>query len=209
MSTYLGESEGMENAAEVSDEVAVRLAGVGEWRAWLEAHGEVERAVWLVVGRGGGGVVDYLAAVEQALCFGWVDSKTVRRDAVTTYQCFTPRSVRSTWSKVNRERVARLAAEGLMAPAGMAVVERAKASGVWDVLAEAQELIVPGDLRRELDGNAEADKHFRAFPPSSRRLILEWVALAKRPETRARRIRETVELAEIGRRANHRTPTTH
>jgi uncharacterized protein YdeI (YjbR/CyaY-like superfamily) len=188
---------------DMSDELAVRLADVGEWRAWLAANGESERAVWLVVGRGAGDVVDYLAAVEHALCFGWVDSKTIKRDDSTTYQCFTPRNPRSTWSKVNRERVARLTAEGLMAPAGIAVVERARTTGVWDVLAEAQNLVVPADLQTELDRNDQAGQHFAKFPPSSKRLILEWIALAKRPETRARRIEQTVELAELNQRANH------
>lgn len=188
---------------DMSDDLAVRLADVDEWRAWLAANGESERAVWLVVGRGAEDVVDYVAAVEHALCFGWVDSKTIKRDDTTTYQCFTPRNPRSTWSKVNRERVARLTAEGLMAPAGAAVIERAKVTGVWDVLAEAQNLVVPADLQTELDRNDQAGKHFAKFPPSSKRLILEWIALAKRPETRARRIQQTVELAELNQRANH------
>jgi uncharacterized protein YdeI (YjbR/CyaY-like superfamily) len=188
---------------DMSDELAVRPATVQEWRAWLDANGRTERSVWLVVGRGGGEGVDYLAAVEHALCFGWVDSKTIRRDDTTTYQCFTPRNPRSTWSKVNRERVARLTAEGLMAPAGLEVVEQAKKSGAWDVLAEAQDLIVPADLQEALDRNVEAGKHFQAFPPSSRQLILEWIALAKRPETRSRRIQQTVELAAVNQRANH------
>lgn len=188
---------------DMSDELAVRLADVEEWRGWLSDHGQSERAVWLVVGRGAEDVVDYVAAVEHALCFGWVDSKTIKRDDTTTYQCFTPRNPRSTWSKVNRERVARLTAEGLMAPAGAAVIERAKTTGVWDVLAEAQNLVVPADLQTELDRNDAAGKHFAKFPPSSKRLILEWIALAKRPETRARRIQQTVELAELNQRANH------
>lgn len=188
---------------DMSDELAVRLAGVDEWRGWLSDHGQSERAVWLVVGRGAEDVVDYVAAVEHALCFGWVDSKTIKRDDTTTYQCFTPRNPRSTWSKVNRERVARLTAEGLMAPAGAAVIERAKTTGVWDVLAEAQNLVVPADLRTELDRNEQAGTHFAKFPPSSKRLILEWIALAKRAETRARRIQQTVELAELNQRANH------
>ncbi|GAA1550792.1 YdeI/OmpD-associated family protein [Kribbella lupini] len=188
---------------DMSDTLAVRPADVDEWRAWLAAHGETERSVWLVVGRGAADVVDYVAAVEHALCFGWVDSKTIKRDDSTTYQCFTPRNPRSTWSKVNRERVARLTAEGLMAPAGAAVIERAKQTGVWDVLAEAQNLVVPADLQTELDRNDQAGKHFAKFPPSSKRLILEWIALAKRPDTRARRIQQTVELAELNQRANH------
>ncbi|MGC4940887.1 YdeI/OmpD-associated family protein [Kribbella sp. DT2] len=188
---------------DLSDDLAVRPADVDEWRGWLSVNGQSERAVWLVVGRGADDVVDYVAAVEHALCFGWVDSKTIKRDDSTTYQCFTPRNPRSTWSKVNRQRVARLTAEGLMAPAGLEVVKRAQETGVWDVLAEAQNLVVPADLQTELDRNDQAATHFAKFPPSSRRLILEWIALAKRPETRARRIQQTVELAENNQRANH------
>lgn len=189
--------------ATVTDEQAVRLGSAAEWRAWLAAHGRSERAVWLVVHRKGEGEpgVDYVAAVEQALCFGWVDSKTVKRDDGTTYQCFTPRNPRSTWSQVNRDRVERLVAAGLMAEAGQEVVDEAKRTGAWDCLAEAQNLVVPTDLRAALDAVPVAAAHFAAFPRSARRAILEWIALAKRPEARANRIREAVARAALNERA--------
>ncbi|ADB34856.1 conserved hypothetical protein [Kribbella flavida DSM 17836] len=191
--------------ADMTDDLAVQVSSVPEWRDWLVTHGRSERSVWLVVHRGREGVaaVNYVAAVEHALCFGWVDSKTIKRDDRTTYQCFTPRNPRSTWSQVNRDRVGRLTAAGLMAPAGQEVVEHAKRTGTWDCLAEAQNLVVPADLQAQFDRNDSAAEHFQAFPPSSRRRILEWIALAKRPETRARRIRQTVELAAVNQRANH------
>src|SRR5215217_7675665 len=113
---------------------------------------------------------------------------------------------RSTWSKVNRERVERLTAAGLMMPPGQALVDHAKQTGTWDLLADAQNLFVPPDLQGALDQNPQAHQHFRAFPPSTRRTILEWITLAKRPETRATRIHQTVTEAAHNRRANHPPP---
>ncbi|MFI7065909.1 YdeI family protein [Kribbella sp. NPDC050124] len=171
-----------------------------EWRAWLAANGRTERSVWLVVHRDAAGP-NLAEAVENALCFGWIDSKTVKRDDRTTYQCFTPRNSRSTWSKVNRDRVERLTAAGRMQPPGQELIDLAKRTGTWDLLADAQNLIVPDDLAAALAANAQADQHFRAFPPSARRAILEWITLAKRPETRARRIEQTVTQAAQDLRA--------
>ena len=185
----------------MNDDEALNCAVVDEWRGWLAANGSEVRSVWLVVHRGPDGL-NLPIAVEHALCFGWIDSKTVRRDERTTYQCFTPRNPRSTWSKVNRERVERLTAAGLMMPPGQALVDHAKQTGTWDLLADAQNLIVPPDLQGALDQNPQAHQHFRAFPPSTRRTILEWITLAKRPETRATRIHQTVTEAAHNRRAN-------
>jgi uncharacterized protein YdeI (YjbR/CyaY-like superfamily) len=185
----------------MNDDEALNCAVVDEWRGWLAANGSAVRSVWLIVHRGPDGL-NLPTAVEDALCFGWIDSKTVRRDERTTYQCFTPRNPRSTWSKVNRERVERLTAASLMMPPGQALVDHAKQTGTWDLLADAQNLIVPPDLQAALDQNPQAHQHFRAFPPSSRRTILEWITLAKRPETRATRIDQTVAEATYNRRAN-------
>ncbi|MEV5965125.1 YdeI/OmpD-associated family protein [Kribbella sp. NPDC051952] len=184
----------------MNDDEALKCAGVGDWREWLAAQDGAERSVWLVVDRDS--ELDLAAAVEHALCFGWIDSKTVKRDDRSTYQCFTPRNPRSTWSKVNRSRVERLTAAGLMQPPGQALIDHAKQTGTWDLLADAQNLIVPADLEAALSGNPAAATHFHAFPPSARRTILEWITLAKRPETRGRRIEETVARAAQNQRAN-------
>jgi uncharacterized protein YdeI (YjbR/CyaY-like superfamily) len=194
----------MLDGMKITDGDALACESLAEWRAWLAAYGRSERAVWLIVHREQHGPgVDFRCAVEHALCFGWIDSKTIKRDDRTTYQCFTPRNPRSTWSKINRERVERLTAAGLMEPAGQELVDLAKRTGTWDLLAEAQNHVVPADLQTALAANPAADKHFHAFPPSSRRLILEWIALAKRPETRARRIHQNVTHAAENQRANH------
>jgi uncharacterized protein YdeI (YjbR/CyaY-like superfamily) len=180
------------------------------WRAWLAAHGASEREVWLVVRRPSSIVpaISQGEAVEHALCFGWVDSKGVPRDEHSFHQRFTPRNPRSTWSAVNRERVDRLARAGLMAEPGRAMVELAKRTGTWDRLAQAQALVVPDDLARCLAADDEARRNYEAFPPSARRAVLEWIAQARRPETRARRVARAVALAGVNERANSPRPVT-
>lgn len=187
-----------------TDEAAFEPASVEEWREWLAEHGRTEKSVWVVVHRKGGEVgIDLAQAVEHALCFGWIDSLTKSRDGKSTYQTFTPRNPRSTWSQVNRDRVERLLAEGLMEAPGQELIDLARRTGTWDCLAEAQNGVIPADLQAEFDGCEEAATHFAAFPPSSKRRILEWIALAKRPETRQGRITQTVTLAAVNQRANH------
>lgn len=186
----------------VTDDEAFEPATVEEWRAWLRQNGRTERSVWVIVRRDGQGI-NLAEAVEHGLCFGWIDSKTLRRDDSSTYQTFTPRNPRSTWSQVNRDRVERLLAAGLMEAPGQELIDLARRTGTWDCLAEAQNGVIPADLQAELDRSEEAAKNFAAFPPSSKRRILEWIALAKRPETRLNRIAQTVELAAVNQRANH------
>jgi uncharacterized protein YdeI (YjbR/CyaY-like superfamily) len=191
---------------ETIEGVAVlKVTSAGEWRSWLAASGGSVPSVWLVIRRKHSGVPGVLVheAMEQALCFGWIDSKALKRDGESTYLCFTPRKPRSTWSRVNRDRVARLTAAGLMTPSGQAMVDLARRTGTWDALAEAQDGVVPPDLSLAFGADEVALGHFDGFPPSSRRLILEWIAKAKRPETRQRRIATTVELARENRRAAH------
>ncbi|WP_326943921.1 YdeI/OmpD-associated family protein [Amycolatopsis sp. NBC_01307] len=188
---------------ETLDGIAVlKVTSVAQWRDWLASRGTAA-SVWLVIRRKHSASPGVLVheAMEQALCFGWIDSKALRRDAESTYLCFTPRNPKSTWSRVNRDRVARLTAAGLMTPSGQAVVDLARRTGTWDALAEAQDGVVPPDLARAFD--AVAAGHFAAFPSSSKRLILEWIAKAKRTETRQRRITTTAELARENVRAAH------
>jgi uncharacterized protein YdeI (YjbR/CyaY-like superfamily) len=189
----------------ITDELAAEPASVAEWRAWLTVNGETERSVWLVIHNktSGRATFELPELVEQALCFGWIDAKAIRRDGQSRYQQFTRRNPRSTWSRINRDRVGQLTAAGLMMPAGQELVDQAKKSGAWDCLAEAQAGVVPTDLQVELDRNPAAARHFAAFPPSSRVRILSWIAAAKRPETRRSRITEAVTLAATNRRANH------
>jgi uncharacterized protein YdeI (YjbR/CyaY-like superfamily) len=191
----------------ITQDEAVELATVGEWREWLTANAGEQRSVWLVIHNKTSGQANFEMPelVEQALCFGWIDAKAIRRDGQSRYQQFTRRNPRSTWSKLNRDRVENLTAAGLMTPAGQHLVDEAKRTGAWDCLAEAQAGIIPADLQLELDGSEAAARHFAAFPRSSQVRILSWIAGAKRPETRQSRITQTITLATTNQRANHPT----
>lgn len=167
------------------------------WRAWLEANHATARSAWLVIYRAGSGKhnLDYEAAVEEALCFGWVDSRGGKLDDERTKLYFAPRNPRSGWAGYNKERIERLMRAGRMAPAGLAAVETAKRNGTWTVLDGASRLEVPDDLAAELAKHDGARAAWDAFPKSARRAALEQVALARRPETRAKRIRTLVDQA--------------
>jgi uncharacterized protein YdeI (YjbR/CyaY-like superfamily) len=178
---------------------------VDAWRAWLEEHCRTAESVWLIVHHRKSTTpsVHFHESLEHALCFGWVDSKAHKRDAESFYLCFIPRDPNSAWSAISRRRAERMIATGQMTPRGQAAIDLAKRTGKWDALTAAQECIVPDDLQRLLDENAVAAQHFHAFPPPSQRVILEWIAKARRADTRARRLAETVKLAAMNIRANH------
>jgi uncharacterized protein YdeI (YjbR/CyaY-like superfamily) len=173
------------------------------WHAWLEANHATARGAWLVTWRPQSGRVglDYEAAVEEALCFGWVDSTGRPVDDERSKLYFARRKPRSVWAASNKARVERLIREGRMAPSGLAAIERAKANGWWEILDSAERLEVPQDLSAALEARPPAAVNFAAFPPSARKMLLGWVALARRPETRAARITEVAEAAARNERA--------
>lgn len=175
------------------------------WRRWLTRHHASSPGIWLVFDRATHRPdrLPYADAVEEALCFGWIDSTT--RSLSTTQYCqlFTPRKPRSTWSKLNKTRVARLIADGHMRPAGLAAIERSKAHGGWASLDEVEALTVPPDLGSALDAERTARANFDALAPSARKGYLHWVSQAKRAETRAGRIAAVVALAVKGKRSRH------
>jgi uncharacterized protein YdeI (YjbR/CyaY-like superfamily) len=181
------------------------VADRASWRAWLETHHERDAGIWLVSFKKATGKprVEYDDAVEEALCFGWIDSLVRTLDDERAMQLFTPRKPRSAWSRPNKIRVERLVSAGLMRPAGLTKIEQARRDGSWDMYAVAESLELPRDLRAALDaGPPRARPNWEAFSPASRRAILWWVHSAKRPETRARRIAQVVSEAARGRRAN-------
>lgn len=167
------------------------------WRDWLEKNHARAKAVWIILhnknSKSPGLVMN--EAVEEALCFGWIDSKALKRDEESRYQYFSPRKPKSNWSRINRERVDRLVKGGLMAPAGQALIDIAKKNGTWEALVDVENTIIPADLQQSLHENNIALKNFEAFSASARRAILQWIHSAKRPETRKKRIEETVKLA--------------
>lgn len=158
-------------------------------RAWLMRHHAQPNSIWLVTYKKGKGPhVPYDAIVEEALCFGWVDSLPRALDADRTMLRLSPRKPKSGWSGVNKARIEKLIASERMAPPGLAAIDTAKRNGAWTKLDSASALIVPRDLAAALKADAAAAKNFAAFPPSTRRAILEWISAAKKPETRAARI---------------------
>jgi uncharacterized protein YdeI (YjbR/CyaY-like superfamily) len=192
----------------VEDAPHIEAEDRATWRAWLEANHATASGAWLVTRRAASGssTLDYEASVEEALCFGWVDSRLGKVDEQRTKLYFAPRRPRSAWSASNKARIAGLTAAGLMAPAGIAAVERATSNGTWEALDTVERLEVPADLEAALDAAPPALEYWAAFPRSIRRGILEWIALAKRPETRAARVEETARLAARNERANQWRP---
>jgi uncharacterized protein YdeI (YjbR/CyaY-like superfamily) len=177
-----------------------------QWRAWLADHHDTERGAWLVSWKRATGrpSLPYEDVIEEAVCFGWVDSTARTLDEERSMLLMTPRKPTSTWARTNKERVERLLAAGLMQPAGIAAVETAKVNGSWSVLDSVEALEVPEDLAAALNAEPGARDAYEGFSPSNRKMILWWVKSAKRPDTRQRRIAETARLAAQGIPANQR-----
>jgi len=169
-----------------------------EWREWLAKYSETEDRICLIVYREKSGIpsVGFQAAIDEAICFGWIDGKGKRRDQDSVYWHFSKRNTRSVWGKTSRERAGRLMESGLMTDRGLAMIQLAKRIGTWEAYADAENLLVPLDLQQQLETNPTAQDNFDSFAPSSKRIVLRWIASAKRPETRERRIKQAVELAE-------------
>jgi uncharacterized protein YdeI (YjbR/CyaY-like superfamily) len=171
------------------------------WRGWLAENHAASQGIWLAVGKKGNAVTSltYDEAVEEALCFGWIDGRTKRLDEDRYRILLTPRKPTSTWSRPNKARVERLIAEGRMMPAGLATIEVAKANGSWNLLDDVDALVIPDDLAAALAASPRAAEAFDGLSETARRFALYWISTAKRPETRAKRIAETVAAALEGR----------
>ncbi len=175
-----------------------------EWRAWLEQNHIQAEGIWLISYKKATGKprMEYDEIVEEALCFGWIDSKPNKLDEERSLLWVAPRKEGSGWSKLNKERVARMIAGNQMSPAGMKKIDAAKQDGSWNALDAIENLEIPHDLETAFANYQSARKNFDAFPRSVKRGILEWIANAKRAETRSKRINETARLAEDNIRAN-------
>jgi uncharacterized protein YdeI (YjbR/CyaY-like superfamily) len=173
-----------------------------ELRDWLADNHKSSKGVWFVLWRSTSGRsgVTYDELVEEALCFGWIDSQAQKLDELRTLQLITPRRPGSGWSRSNKERVDRLLAAGLMTPAGLAAIEAARADGTWAAGDAADRLEVPPDLAAALDARQEARPAWEGWSASLRRGLLLRIHSAKRAETRAKRIADVVEDAAAGRR---------
>ena len=174
-----------------------------EWRRWLELNQTRAEGVWLISYKKATGKTrfEYDEAVEEALCFGWIDSKPNKLYDERSMLWFAPRKAGAGWSKINKARAEKMIQAGRMTPAGLAKIEAAKRDGSWSALDTIEALEVPPDLAASAAAPI-AQQYFDAFPRSVKRAILEWITNAKKPETRARRIEETTRLAAKNIRAN-------
>lgn len=189
----------------LSDLQQVDVPDRAAWRAWLAANHESSPGIWLVLYNKASGKmrISYDEAVEEALCFGWIDGVTNKLDAERRIQLFTSRRPKSTWSKLNKTRIERMIATGLMTPAGLAKIEAAKADGSWFTLDSIDAMQMPAELEAALAANPIARANFDKFSNSVKKGIYFFVQSAKRPETRARRVADTVEKAARNLRINY------
>jgi uncharacterized protein YdeI (YjbR/CyaY-like superfamily) len=183
----------------------VEFADTAAWEAWLEQHHAGSRGIWMTLAKKGAprATVTQAQALETALCFGWIDGQVGRLDEHFYRQRYTPRRVRSKWSQINRASALTLIERGLMRPAGLAEVHRAQADGRWDAAYEPQaRATVPDDFAAALEQHAAAAEFFATLTGVRRYAFLYRIADAKRPETRARRIRDYVALLAERRTLN-------
>jgi uncharacterized protein YdeI (YjbR/CyaY-like superfamily) len=185
----------------VVHDTPVECTNAASWARWLKRHHASAAGVWLRIAKKDSGIasIDYAGALEEALCWGWIDGQRRSDDAQYFQQRFTPRTRRSIWSQINRAKVLKLIEEGRMQPAGHAEIERAKADGRWDAAYEGvAAATVPPDLQAALDANKKAAKFFATLDSRNRFAILFRTQSAKKPETRARRIAQFVEMLVKG-----------
>lgn len=176
-----------------------------EWRKWLAANHDRAKGIRLVLIKKKADIpgIMYSEAVEEALCFGWIDSTAGKLDEQRYTLYMSPRKPKSVWSKINKQRIQKLIKEGLMTAAGLSKIEAAKKDGSWSQVDAIDKLVMPPDLLAQFSANAESKRNFEAFSTSSKKIILFWIASAKREETRQKRIEETVRLAAQNIKAAH------
>ena len=168
-----------------------------EWRQWLKKNHKSKPSIWLILYKKESNkpIIGWSGAVDEALCFGWVDSKRKPFDEEKFLQFFSRRKSKGTWSKVNKEKVRQLIEEGRMTKAGFDSIETAKQNGSWIILDDVEELKIPKDLTKEFKTQPGSKDYFLSLSKSAKKSILQWLVLAKRPETRQKRIDEIAELA--------------
>lgn len=166
-------------------------------RKWLQKNHVAKDAVWLIFYKKHTGKpsVSWSDAVDEALCFGWIDSKAETIDKDTFKQYFCKRKPTSTWSKINKQKIETLTAQGLMTPAGFNVIDIAKQNGTWTILDEAEELTIPAELEKAFEKFEHAKDYFLSLSKSKKKILLQWIALAKTDPTKQKRMLEIAENA--------------
>jgi uncharacterized protein YdeI (YjbR/CyaY-like superfamily) len=167
------------------------------WRTWLQNNHALSTGIWLAVSKKKSvtPTVLYNEAVEEALCYGWIDSQLQKSDENSYLLWMSPRKPGSIWSLNNKRRIDTLMEKGLMTAAGLKKINAAKKDGSWNVIDDIETLTIPEDLLQALENNIPAKKNFISFPASSKKMLLFWILSAKQPKTRAKRIQQTVALA--------------
>lgn len=181
----------------------VEVKSASELCAWLEQNHAQTESIWIVTYKKHvpAKYISKEQIIDEVLCFGWIDGRRMKLDEDRTMQLLSPRKTQH-WSKTYKDRVAKLTKEGRMHESGLHSVAVAKENGMWDFLNDVDMLIKPDDLTEALDANPPARENYEAFPDSAKRDILRWIKLAKKAETRAKRIKETTDLAVQNRRAS-------
>ncbi len=194
---------------EIKEGVGTFYAATAEaWREWLAQNHQLVKSVWLIIYKKSSPTpsVYYSEAVDEALCFGWIDSKANKHDAESYYQFFAKRNPKSNWSRVNKAKVEKLMAQNRMTPASLALIQIAQQNGAWTALDAVEDILMPEDLQQAFDQDKTALTNWESFSRSTKRGILEWILNAKKPETRQKRIHETVTLAAKNQKANQFRP---
>ena len=168
-----------------------------EWRKWLQKYHSKKQSVWLIYYKKASGIptISWSEAVDEALCFGWVDSKKKPIDGEKYMQFFSRRKLNGTWSVINKKKTEQLIEQGLMSKAGFESIEAARKNGSWTIFDQPETLEIPKDLEKEFKTRPGSKDFFTSLSKSARKSILQWLVLAKRPETRQKRISEIAELA--------------
>ena len=176
-----------------------------EWRKWLEKNHEKKQSVWLICYKKSSDkpTLNWSDAVDEALCFGWIDSTKRSIDEESYMQYYGKRKPNSMWSKINKQKVEKLIADGRMTYAGFAAIETAKQNGSWTLLDQVEELIIPDDLEAAFSKHSGSKDFFLSQSRSIKKGMLAWIVLAKRNETRQKRINEIAKCAEKGIRPRH------
>ncbi|AZA77300.1 hypothetical protein EG347_07165 [Chryseobacterium sp. G0186] len=185
---------------ETSDELPfLAIYTRAEWRSWLEKYHQSEQSVWIVSNtkKSGQPAVAWSELVDEALCFGWIDSTRKTIDENSFRQLFSKRKRNGTWSKINKEKVKRLEEDKLMRDAGYEAIRIAKENGSWTILDSVEELEIPHDLAETFKSHPNSEEYFLGLSKSVRKMLLQWITLAKRPETRMKRITEIAEHAAL------------
>ena len=185
-----------------NDAVTYYPENSNQWRKWLIKHHLQEDGVWVILYKKQANKpsISWSEAVDEALCFGWIDSIKKTLDAERSIQFFSKRKPKSTWSKINKQKVQKLIEAGKMAPAGFESIKIAQQNGSWNLLDDVEELVVPDDLEQAFTQHKGSKEYFSGLSKSLKKMMLQWIVLAKQPTTRQKRIDEIAAHAGQGQR---------